>query len=101
VTLQDDEFAARRIVRWACRSSGWARALAQVPRHRSLAHERSPQEEAFAGRLREAGVPVISVRFQGTIHDFVVLNALSATQATRAALVLATGVLRRALGPDT
>ena len=44
---------------------------------------------------------MISVRFQGTIHDFVALNALSATQATRAALVLATGVLRQALGPDT
>ena len=54
--------------------------------------------EAFAGRLREAGVPVISVRFQGTIHDFVLLNALSATQATRTALILATGVLRQALG---
>ena len=56
--------------------------------------------EAFAVRLREAGVPVTSVRFQGTIHDFVLLNALSATQATRAALFLATGVLRQTLGPD-
>jgi acetyl esterase/lipase len=56
--------------------------------------------EAFAGRLREAGVPVTAVRFQGTIHDFVLLNALSGTQATRAALVLATGVLRQALSAD-
>jgi acetyl esterase len=56
--------------------------------------------EAFAVRLREAGVPVTSVRFQGTIHDFVLLNALSATRATRAALVLATGTLRQALSPD-
>jgi acetyl esterase len=53
--------------------------------------------EAFAGRLREAGVPVTAVRFQGTIHDFVLLNALSGTQATRGALLLATGVLRQAL----
>ena len=101
MTLCDDQVAARRIVRRACRSSGRARTLAQVPRHRSFAHERSPQGEAFAGWLREAGVSVISVRFQGTIYDFVALNALSATQATRAALVLATGVLRQALGPDT
>jgi len=57
--------------------------------------------EAFAGRLREAGVPVTAVRFQGTIHDFVLLNALSATQATRGALLLATAVLRQALTPDT
>ena len=57
--------------------------------------------EAFAGRLRQAGVPVTSVRFQGTIHDFVLLNALSATQASRAALLLATGVLRQALARET
>jgi acetyl esterase/lipase len=57
--------------------------------------------EAFAGRLRQAGVPVTSVRFQGTIHDFVLLNVLSGTQAARAALVLATGVLRQAFGPDS
>ena len=56
--------------------------------------------EAFAVRLREAGVPVTAVRFQGTIHDFVLLNALSGTQATRGALLLATGVLRQALGLD-
>jgi acetyl esterase/lipase len=57
--------------------------------------------EAFAGRLRAAGVPVTAVRFQGTIHDFVLLNALSGTRATRAALLLATGVLRQALTCDT
>jgi acetyl esterase len=57
--------------------------------------------EAFADRLRQAGVPVTSVRFQGTIHDFVLLNAMSATHATRAALVLATGVLRQALSQET
>ena len=56
--------------------------------------------EAFAARLREAGVPVTAVRFQGTIHDFVLLNALSGTQAARSAMILATGVLRRELGGD-
>ena len=53
--------------------------------------------EAFASRLREAGVPVTAVRFQATIHDFVMLNALAATPAAEAALILATGVLRHAL----
>jgi len=53
--------------------------------------------EAFASKLREAGVPVAAVRFQGIIHDFLMLNALAGTQAARAAITLATGTLRRAL----
>ncbi len=36
--------------------------------------------EAFANKLREAGVPVTAVRFQGTIHDFVMLNPLAQSQ---------------------
>jgi acetyl esterase/lipase len=32
--------------------------------------------EAYASKLRQAGVRVTAVRFQGTIHDFVTLNAL-------------------------
>ncbi|WP_346164553.1 alpha/beta hydrolase, partial [Streptomyces bangladeshensis] len=35
--------------------------------------------EAYANKLREAGVPVTAVRFQGIIHDFVMLNALRGT----------------------
>jgi acetyl esterase len=54
--------------------------------------------EAFASRLRESGVAVTAVRFQATIHDFVMLNALAGTPAAGAALILATGVLRHALG---
>jgi acetyl esterase len=54
--------------------------------------------EAFAARLRDAGVPVTAVRFQGIIHDFVMLNALASTQAARAAITLATTALRQALG---
>jgi acetyl esterase/lipase len=57
--------------------------------------------EAFASRLRQADVPVTAVRVQGTIHDFVMLNALSGTPAARAALILATGVLRQALGTQS
>jgi acetyl esterase len=45
--------------------------------------------EAYANKLREAGVPVTAVRFQGIIHDFVMLNALKDTNAARGALLLA------------
>jgi acetyl esterase/lipase len=40
--------------------------------------------EAYAGKLRDAGVPVIADRFQAIIHDFVMLNALADTDAARA-----------------
>ncbi|HEY5006213.1 MAG TPA: alpha/beta hydrolase, partial [Ktedonobacteraceae bacterium] len=50
--------------------------------------------EAYANKLREAGVRVTAVRFQGTIHDFVMLNALANTAAARGALSLATAWLR-------
>ncbi|MFC7259355.1 alpha/beta hydrolase [Streptomyces lutosisoli] len=53
--------------------------------------------EAYANKLREAGVPVTAVRFQGIIHDFVMLNALRETHAAEAAIRLATGTLRTAL----
>src|ERR1700677_3187357 len=78
-----------------------ARQLASLPPTLVITAEADvlrDEAEAFASRPREAGVPVTSVRFQGTIHDFVMLNALSGTQAARAAMILATGVLRQALG---
>lgn len=50
--------------------------------------------EAYANKLREAGVRVTAVRFQGTIHDFVMLNALATTAAARGATALATAWLR-------
>lgn len=53
--------------------------------------------EAYANKLRDAGVPVTAVRFQGIIHDFVMLNALADTFAARGAMLLATQTLRRAL----
>ena len=52
--------------------------------------------EAYAKKLREAGVRVTAVRFQAIIHDFVMLNALATTAAARGALGLATGWLRQA-----
>ena len=32
--------------------------------------------EAYAAKLREAGVDVTATRYEGIIHDFVMLNAL-------------------------
>ena len=45
--------------------------------------------EAYGNKLREAGVPVTTVRFQGIIHDFVMLNDLAETEAARGAMLLA------------
>ncbi|MGW0916302.1 alpha/beta hydrolase [Streptomyces sp. NPDC002784] len=53
--------------------------------------------EAYADKLRQAGVAVTSVRFQGIIHDFVMLNALRETHAAEAAIRLAVDTLRSAL----
>ncbi|MDT0482597.1 alpha/beta hydrolase [Streptomyces doebereineriae] len=52
--------------------------------------------EAYANRLREAGVPVTAVRYQGIIHDFVMLNALRETHAAEAAIAQAVSTLRTA-----
>jgi len=54
--------------------------------------------EAYASKLREAGVPVTAVRYQGIIHDFVMLNALRETHAAEAAISQAISTLRGALG---
>ena len=53
--------------------------------------------EAYAARLRAAGTPVTAVRYDGITHDFLMLNALSDTQATRTAIAQAIDVLRNAL----
>ncbi|MBT2414190.1 alpha/beta hydrolase [Streptomyces sp. ISL-12] len=53
--------------------------------------------EAYAAKLRAAGVPVTAVRYQGIIHDFVMLNALRETHAAEAAITQAVTVLRTAL----
>jgi len=50
--------------------------------------------EAYARKLRAAGVRVTAARFQGTIHDFVMLNALAETAAARGAMALAIAWLR-------
>ncbi|MFW6693910.1 alpha/beta hydrolase [Streptomyces sp. MAR4 CNX-425] len=54
--------------------------------------------EAYANKLRQAGVPVTAVRYQGVIHDFVMLNALRETHAADAAINQAVAVLKTAFG---
>jgi acetyl esterase/lipase len=55
--------------------------------------------EAYAARLRAAGVAITTVRYDGITHDFMMLNSLSGTHATRAAVAQAISVLREALHP--
>lgn len=50
--------------------------------------------EAYANKLREAGVKVTAVRFQGIIHDFVMLNDFADTEAAKGAMMLANAWLR-------
>jgi len=54
------------------------------------------QGEAYADKLRDAGVPTTSARFNGAIHDFMRLNALRDSESTRAAISLAVAALPRA-----
>ena len=53
--------------------------------------------EAYAAKLRAAGVPVTSVRYNGTVHDFVMLHALKDTHAALAATEQGGEFLRTAL----
>ena len=54
--------------------------------------------EAYARKLSAAGVRTTCVRYNGTIHDFMMLNPLSESAATRAAVEQAVHVLRKAFG---
>jgi acetyl esterase len=53
--------------------------------------------EAYANKLRQAGVSVTATRYQGIIHDFVMLNALRTTNAAEGAISQAVAYLRKAL----
>ncbi|MFD4602211.1 alpha/beta hydrolase [Streptomyces sp. NPDC058464] len=56
--------------------------------------------EAYAAKLRAADVPVTTVRYDGTVHDFMLLNSLSQSEAARGAIDQATTFLGNALGTD-
>ncbi|MFJ2950777.1 alpha/beta hydrolase [Streptomyces sp. NPDC087226] len=53
--------------------------------------------EAYARKLLEAGVPTTSIRYNATLHDFMMLNPVRGTQASTAAIAQAVHVLREAL----
>ncbi|ONI75812.1 esterase [Kribbella sp. ALI-6-A] len=56
--------------------------------------------EAYAAKLRAAGVPVTAVRYGGIIHDFVGLNPLRHTFAAEGAITQGAAFLSRVLGTD-
>jgi acetyl esterase len=56
--------------------------------------------EAYAAKLRAAGNNVTTVRYNGIIHDFVMLDALSKTNAAKAAVAQANSALSAALGTN-
>ncbi len=54
--------------------------------------------ELYAAKLMVAGVNVTATRFLGTIHDFVMLNALANTPAAIGAITLASQFINKAWG---
>jgi acetyl esterase len=75
--------------------------LRNLPEALIIVAENDPlrdEGECYARNLADAGVRVKSVRYNGTVHDFVFLNALADTPATRSAIGQAIGVLRATFG---
>ena len=54
--------------------------------------------EAYARKLKESDVDVNAVRYNGTIHDFVLLNALRHVPSTESAIQLASDGIRHHIG---
>jgi len=54
--------------------------------------------EAYGRKLMEAGVETVTARYNGTIHDFVMLNALAEAATTRAAISQAVDFLKGIFG---
>jgi acetyl esterase len=55
--------------------------------------------EAYGRRLIEAGVEVVTTRYNATIHDFVMLNALAEAAPTRTAVAQGIDFLKRVFAP--
>ncbi|WP_255460379.1 alpha/beta hydrolase [Lacibacter sediminis] len=66
-------------------------ALIQVAENDVLRYE----GEAYGRKLDEAGVPVTVVRYNGTIHDFGLLNGLADLPATKSAFFQAAAEMKR------
>ena len=61
------------------------------------AHVLRDEGEAYAAKMRAAGVPTTAVRYGGVIHDFVMLNSLQRNAPARAAVAQAVAFLRSEL----
>jgi acetyl esterase len=73
--------------------------LAGLPRTLIITAENDvlrDEGEAYGRKLTEAGVDVVTTRYNGTIHDFMMLNALAETLPTRAAVAEAADFLKSA-----
>ncbi len=55
--------------------------------------------EAYARKLKDAGVTVTATRYNGMIHDFVLLNAINQVPGVQAALQQASEAIHEALKP--
>lgn len=74
--------------------------LSKLPRTLIITAENDvlrDEGEAYARKLDSAGVNVLNVRINGTIHDFLMLNALADTLPARGAMALACTMLKKAL----
>ena len=56
--------------------------------------------EAYARKLKDAGVAVTATRYDGMIHDFVLLNAIHNVAGVQAAIQQANDAIRDALKPS-
>ena len=54
--------------------------------------------EAYARKLTAAGVRTTAIRYNGTLHDFMMLNPVRGTAATTGAVEQSISILRKALG---
>lgn len=92
--------AARRNEILASPVNASAEQLAGLPQALLIVDENDvlrDEGETYARKLAEAGVPVVAVRYNGTIHDFMMLNPITETPAARGAIGQAIGYLRKVL----
>jgi acetyl esterase len=71
--------------------------LAGLPRALIITAENDvlrDEGEAYGRKLIEAGIEVVTTRYNATIHDFVMLNALAKAAPTRAAISQAVDFLK-------
>jgi acetyl esterase/lipase len=76
--------------------------LADLPRALIITAENDvlrDEGEAYGRKLIEAGVEVVTTRYNATIHDFVMLNALAGAAPTRAAVSQGIDFLKSVFAP--